>query len=677
MLTTNNDFEVSKILDGAELSGATVTVTNSTGNGIKFLVDDKLQPAQCLGMEGAESLAVYGDISQSFLQKSMNDNVMNNYENKINQPSVSSVFSTFNDYVGVPSANLVNLDNTNESRGSLENRQNDQMIDVTGSFKQNTVKSNDHVEKCTIDDLLTVTEEDLIDERKDHSVVPPKYQNILLPIKLDPCTPEKPKEPTTLRLGPDLRFPDLMSESNLSTVYNQPEVVKSILDEPEHVYENVYIGTDIPKTQEIFPTGNKIKIDPEIAHTYENVNFGAQSASSTNNKDGVYECIYISNRENLPDTNTELEIAAKKMIDQFNLKEPEGQTVPTNSISNAATSTNLVFQTVKIDAPQMVPSEPKPVGFTTIDDMSEEELNKYLADLEAEERANERALAVYQNIPVDNTVDNIKPMSVSIQQDEDANEAPIFEAVTIGVLPQVPQAHLQEKAKKFPVIDYSVGSTAGETSREFSCVKKIPDSNRVSTQLKDDGTKVRKSKKTQEKIRKSSDNTEPAFHSFYHQNEVKDNEEAEVEKGEENGNYVSDDKSKLDTINFGSEENKNFHNPETSSKFDNIDNNLENNSESIDTSQDSLTNSKTPIRSTETISRFSVTRNVDVNDKLGDSRYKPNYCQTNCMSTQENNPEYSECSDDPNRPSRPQTLDVVSSVDMSDTAGKLNYVRIH
>lgn len=709
VLSANSDYEITKIIDGTHVSTGAGNIVEQqegpssdlgslrnteilTGNfnpinhfyTHESLIDDKLQQKQCLGMEGAESsLAIHSDISQNFLQKSLNDNAINSYDGKINQPSVSNVFSSYNDYIGAPGVNLVNLDSANESSRTLESRQNDKMIDVTDSFKQSTVKSNDHVEKCTIDDLLTVGEEDLIDERKDHSVVPPNYQNILLPIKLDPCTPEKPKEPTVLKLGPDLRFPDLITENNVTNVSSQPEkIVKSILDEPEHVYENVYIGTDIPKTQEIYPTGNKIKInDPEIAHTYENVDFGAQSASSTNKKDGVYECIYISSKDNLPETNTELEIAAKKMIDQFNLKEPEAQAVCTNSMANSAASTNLVFQTVKIDTPQFIPQEPKPViGFTTIDDMSEEELNKYLADLEAEERANERASAVYQNIPVNSILDGLKPNSSSTQQDEDANEAPIFEAVTIGELPQVPHEHLQEKAKKFPVIDYSMGNAAGETSREFSCAKKIPELSRINAQVKEDATKIRKSKKTHEKVRKSSDNTEPVFHGFGHQNEIRDNEEGEAEKDKENGNYVSgnattDDKSKLDTPKFGSEENKNLNSAENnSSQFDSIDNDLENTLQNINSSDDNLSNFKTPIRNTETISRFSVTRNVDVNDKLGDSRYKPSHSQNKSKNTLEDNSEYTESSDDPNRPMRPQTLDVVSSVDMSDTAGNVFYI---
>ena len=660
------------------------------------LYDDKLQHKPYVGIEAepSTSLTIHNDISQKLLQKQQNDVLMNqhSYEKKLNQPniqpSVSNVFNNLNDFLSAPSVSLVNLDSTNESRDTHETRQTENIVDVTDSFLTSFVNSNtDSTEKCSIDDLLTVKTEDLIEDKKEHNAVPPKYQNILLPIKLDPCTPEKSTKSNNDLRHKDLEFPDLITgDDHVANVFNKPErTIKNILDEPEHVYENVYIGTDIPKTQEVYGALNKSrKLDPEIEHTYENVNFGTQGTSSMpHDKDGVYECIYISNRENLPETNTELEIAAKIMADQLNLKESEVQnTCPIVSAStsscastSATMNTKLVFQTVQLDNPITQIQEPKPiVGFTTIDDMSEEELNKYLADLEAEERANERALAVYENVPVDITAENLKPKSMPIQRDdEDANEAPIFEAVTIGELPQVPREDLQEKAKKFPVIDYSKGNTGGETSREFH--KKVPEANKVSAQVIDDGSKIKKTKKTHEKVRKSSDNTEPTTQNSS-QDESRLNKDEDTEKDKENGNYVStcekdDNQSKSVSQDLHVEENKNLNCTETTtSTFDSIDNkNLENKEQNVNQVPDDnkLTNSRTPIRNTETISRFSVTRNVDVNDKLG-GRSKPSHAYNRSKNTESNADHTESSDDDPNRPSRPQTLDVVSSVNMLDTS---------
>lgn len=645
------------------------------------LLDDKLQHKLSVNVGEAEPLAltIHNDMSQKLPQKQPNV-MINSYDKKLNhpnmQPGVSNVFNNFNEYMSV---SLLNLDDENVASGMYNTRPSEGMVSMTDSCMRSFI-NHEPVEKCSIDDLLTTKVEDLMDDKKDHNAAPPKYQNILLPIKLDTCNPEKSSETRTDGIDNDLEFPDLMTDANqAASVFDKSDkAVKSILDEPEHVYENVYIGTDIPKTQEVFnPLNKPRKIDPEIEHTYENVNFGTQNISSApHDKDGVYECIYISNRENLPETNTELEIAAKKIADHLSLKESDSQNVcPIPSASaSTSTSTKPVIQNVQLDGVQV--SEAKPViGFTKIDDMSEEELSKYLAALEAEERANERASAVYENIPVDNTVENFKTKPLPIQQDdEDANEAPIFEAVTIGELPQVPHQDLQEKAKKFPVIDYNIGSTSGETSREFSCPKK-PEATRISTRVENDESKVKKSKKTNEKVRKSSDNTEPTSQASSQAEQVK----VSKEQDKENGNYVSanesDDKqNKLDTETLVAEENKSLNGTEstTSEQLDNTDNKyVQNNEQNINITLDdnTLANTRTPVRNTETISRFSVTRNVDVNDKLG-GRSRPSQSQSHSIVKHtENNSELAESSDDdPNRPSRPQTLDVVSTVNMSDNS---------
>ncbi|OXU21599.1 hypothetical protein TSAR_014260 [Trichomalopsis sarcophagae] len=655
------------------------------------LLDDKLQHKLNVNVGEAEpsALTIHNDISQKLPQKQPNDHVLiNSYEKKLNQShmqlGVGNVFNNFNEYMSAPSVSLLSLDDENVASNMYNTIPCEGMVNMTDSCMSSFVKH----EKCSIDDLLTTEVQDMMDDKKDHNAAPPKYQNILLPIKLDTCN--KSSETKTDGIEPDLEFPDLMTDTNqaVSAGFDKPDkVVKSILDEPEHVYENVYIGTDIPKTQQVFnnPLNKQRKVDPEIEHTYENVSFGTQSISSVpQDKDGVYECIYISNRDNLPETNTELEIAAKKMADHLNLKESESQNVC--PIPSAA-STNIkpVFQNVQLDSVQ-VPEPKSVIGFTEIDDMSEEELSKYLADLEAEERANERAAAVYENIAVDNNRENLKTSSLPIQQqdDEDANEAPIFEAVTIGELPQVPQQDLAEKAKKFPVIDYNIGtsssSSSGEISNEFSCPKK-PETAKISlNQVKaDDESKVKKSKKTNEKVRKSSDNTEPTSQASSQSEQMSNNEDKDTEKDEENGNYVttneSDDKqNNLDAKTLAlAEENKNFNCTEstTSEQLDNTDvKNLQNNDQNIIITSDDnkLANTRTPVRNTETISRFSVTRNVDVNDKLG-GRPIPSQSHNIVKHTEHSNSELDESSDDdPNRPSRPQTLNVVSTVNTSDSS---------
>lgn len=275
-------------------------------------------------------------------------------------------------------------------------------------------------------------------------IAPPQYENILLPIKLDSSS-------------------------------------KSLLDDPEPIYENVYIGTDIPKS-------NLNILQPQ-----------------------------------LPETTTDLEKIVKKVTEE---------------------TTRLVFQNVQLPK---VP-EPRPmVGFKVIDDMSEKELSKYIADLEAEERSKEIASATYENFKI--------PATEVPHEDEDANEAPIFESVTIGEIPMVSESDLQEKTKKFPVIDYGQpGASSGEI------------------------------KKVEEKNTKSSD-----------------------------------------------------------------DQNLE-------------ANSTSESNKTETISRFSVAMNVDINDKLG-SKCKPIQSTVKRKST-----ESLDNSENDVRVLRPQSLSVVSNANASENS---------
>ncbi|XP_058796038.1 uncharacterized protein LOC131666946 isoform X3 [Phymastichus coffea] len=638
------------------------------------LHDDKMQYKHGFNLDVDQSpLTIHNDISQKLLQKQPNDNILSNqtsYNKILNQPSMQAgISSVYNhaDYMAATSSSFVNTG------------QSSNIIDVADSFMSSFAKSSSEpVEKCSIDDLLSTREEDLMSNKKECNSVPPKYQNILLPTKLDTCIPKKTSENNTVKLDPSLGFSDFLTQDNQSLNYfeKSDNSTNSLLSEPEHVYENVYIGTDIPKAQDVFRTVNEVKsINSEVAaHTYENINFEAQ------NKDGVYECIYVGNRENLPETNTELEIAAKKMIDQLNLKESEPQTAFTNTAASSNTTTSiinptkLVFQNVQLDHPPVqVPEAKSVIGFPTIDDMSEEELNKYLAELEAEERATEGALVVYENISSEKPAElKTKPLSAK-QNDEDANEAPIFEAVTIGELPQVSQEDLQEKAKKFPVIDYSLGSSgsSGESSREFSTtVKKTSESSKISMQVTDDETKIKVNKKTHEKVRKCSDNSEPIPQKSSHRDDNKVNKDDESDK--ENGNYLAtNDSDNNESIRAAaSEENKNLNCSKSStSKFDNVDNkNMDDSELKINnTSDDKKLNSRPPVRNTETISRFSVTRNVDVNDKLGCRSY-PSQAYTKTK-TLENNVEHTDSSDDdPNRPVRPQTLDVTSSIVMSNTS---------
>ncbi|XP_053598202.1 uncharacterized protein LOC103569891 isoform X2 [Microplitis demolitor] len=449
------------------------------------------------------NLTIHNDIQQKFAQKRYNDtnavvaNKSNSYDKKLNQPnikpSVSNVFNSLNEYINASSANMERID---------------------CSIDRNECKSAGEVVKKSMTSL-------------------PEYENILLPVKCD-VKKEEDKRKVIEESNEELREVEASK-----SIQEQKTYSRGTVDCTKHIYENVNIPVNIPSTESNSGDArarsretSRSTSQDESKHVYENVDFDKQNSREDQ---GVYERLYIGTSD-LPETTTELEIAAKRLNEQFNLNKKD-DTVLTGGINPA----KLVFQNVNLNPAGSSSGggtgsgvaaavtglgasaqERKPVGFSTIDDLSEEELNKYLAELEAEERAHEaayenisvpRSSATYANINTNANASDVTrraavapaaatAASVS-NDDEDANEAPIFESVTIGELPQVSEEKLQEKAKKFPVIDYSKSGASGESSDFLDETEKLHHE-----PVKIVVEKERKIKRTGETVRKSSDTFE-------------------------------------------------------------------------------------------------------------------------------------------------------------------------
>ncbi|KAK0183206.1 hypothetical protein PV327_001270 [Microctonus hyperodae] len=498
---------------------------------VDYQIDDKVQQKRACDFREVEpvSLTIHNDITQKLVQKRHNDNTNknhNSYDKKLNQPnikpSVSNVFNSLNEYINASSASMeridCSIDNKNDCSNSSKTSSHDKQINIITTVKDDNEKDLDE-QKCVVNSQIN---------KPSIKTSLPKYQNILLPMKCDSHGVVN-KNNKEKNLSDSIAISNTMHKSVTLLQQNQSLETKGIVDCSKHTYENVDIN--IPSNKEIYKTvdksnsriGSRSTSQDETKHIYENVDFGQSNIST--DKETVYECIYIGNKNELPETTTELEIAAKRLNEQF-------PTVKTSSSETEISYINpakLVFQTVNINPPQV---ERKPVGFSTIDDLSEEELNIYLAELEAEERATEEAAAVaaandavatavYENVSVPgpsvkthtNKSDSVGTKRIisarhdvdddnKDDDDEDANEAPIFENVTIGELPCVSEEELQEKAKKFPIIDYSKSGTDGESSDflEMNDSEKIHDHVKIISESKE-----RKVKKIVEKqLSKSS-----------------------------------------------------------------------------------------------------------------------------------------------------------------------------
>lgn len=113
--------------------------------------------------------------------------------------------------------------------------------------------------------------------------------------------------------------------------------------------------------------------------------------------------------------------------------------------------------------------------FDVTDDFSEKELNRYLLELEKEEEEEEEKAKLQSTSHADDAIGSslssvsddardakAKPAGQRERDDEDTKEAPMLEKIMIGELPKISEEVFQEKAKKFPVMDY--GTSAGNES---------------------------------------------------------------------------------------------------------------------------------------------------------------------------------------------------------------------
>lgn len=126
----------------------------------------------------------------------------------------------------------------------------------------------------------------------------------------------------------------------------------------------------------------------------------------------------------------------------------------------------------------------------TSNDFSEEELNQYLLELEKEERSKTENISFLDNTWLSQSYDKSrsnreKNANRCQRDDEDVNEAPIFEKIMIGELPKISQKEFQEKTKKFPVINYNT-DICNENLTDVKCNNTVKvDLNEKSNQLRD------------------------------------------------------------------------------------------------------------------------------------------------------------------------------------------------
>ncbi|XP_066593554.1 zinc finger FYVE domain-containing protein 9 isoform X3 [Prorops nasuta] len=406
-------------------------------------ISNKLTEKPDIGSDGV-SLTVYNDISQKTLLKQQNRNskIETSYDKKLNQasskPTVSNVFNSLKEYINAPTVSLDHADAMLNQE--IRNKQEETDIKPeSGVSKQNYMANST---KLSLNNTVEMSNSKKNTKLKN----PPNYQNILLPVASEPVSAEQ-NEIKTL----ELRNKPLTEQfdNNVTVVVIDP-------NKTEHVYENIHIDQNV-SSNKAQSTTNK------ILHNYENVNLMQQvKPYDVETKDPIYECIYFGNKGEHESVVTS-EITAMSS-NEANVKCNNMYKTIDQKNSKHLASTSKLQQTLPGPIATSSLSARKPIGFSNIDDLSEEELKNYLAELEAEERLNETA--TYENVqaPLYTAATESLPQNTfhNDPHDEDANEAPIFESVVIGELPNISEKQLQEKAKKFRIIDYGKTTNTSE-----------------------------------------------------------------------------------------------------------------------------------------------------------------------------------------------------------------------
>lgn len=388
--------------------------------------------------ESQVSSTMYNDISQNSMQKQQNSSDSKDgdrYDKKLNQPnfkpSISNVFNSLNEYINAPTGSL----NYEPILNKPDNLSKSSIDNVEKDFRLNR---DVVINECSIPirkGIINVFDKNILPVELDMFVkveTSNKQDNIMQDVMLHHSTL-------------------IQSEENNSTAI--PNMVPDMVTSK---HNNVIIDTKL--------SSDKDDVDKKINDTLKKnsdsiISKQKQLDLNSRNPD---KYIFIENKKSIVENTTKLD----KSI-----------TSSENNDKNVEKSD--IFSNIRMTH-----------TIDTSNNFSEEELNQYLLELEKEERSKTENISFSDNTWLSQSYDESrndreKSMSQYQQNDEDVNEAPIFEKIMIGELPKISQEEFQEKTKKFPVINYNT-DMCNENVTDVKCnntVKIIL--NEKSNQLRD------------------------------------------------------------------------------------------------------------------------------------------------------------------------------------------------
>lgn len=397
------------------------------------------------------SSTMYSDISQnSQKQQNVSSDLKDDdrYDKKLNQsnfkPSISNVFNSLNEYINAPTGNLNYVEPMLDKIDNLSKRS---MDDVEKDFRSTRdVAINERsvpIEK----DVMDIVEKNVTDHKN------------VLPMELGTFVKAETsnKQDNTIQNIMFYHNTPIQSEEE-----NNSDTIIPVSSIAISRHNNVTIDMTLSSDKD--DVDKKVTASDTFKEKSDNI-ISKQRQLDLDNQDLVDKYTFVENKESIAGSTAKLD---KTIISSEN----HDTNVETINKSDVFSNIRMMHT---ID---------------TSDDFSEEELNQYLLELEKEENSKTENVSLSDNTWLPQPHDELrgdreKSVNHCKRDDEDVNEAPIFEKIMIGELPKISQEEFEEKTKKFPVIDYNT-NVCNENITDVKCNNTVKVAlNEKGNQLKD------------------------------------------------------------------------------------------------------------------------------------------------------------------------------------------------
>jgi hypothetical protein len=566
--------------------------------------DNKIEQKLCIHAHDSDQISsiTYNDISYNLGQKSPNGSSDlkddDRYDKRLNQsnikPSISNVFNSLNEYINAPTGSLDYVEHMLDKTDDLSK------MSVSTTIKD--FKSNKAINEETLKEKEIIATDTSIMDYKDNQ-----------PVKLDAFLEIDDKCDNVISNIASQHLILMQSEKKNSDITTSTSNIAVLRQE----HDNVAINIEISKNEAAINEKTLLKNEMSFEEISKNI-VDKQKQSDTKIQNHINKCILVENKENVME-------CMKSDENVKNDKSNNEETAKYYDILSNMHETHTIAH----------------------NDFSEKELNRYLLELEKEEEKSkiQNTLCVDDSSSLYDESRDIEAKFVNQHQDdEDINEAPIFEKIMIGELPKISEEIFQEKAKKFPVIDYGT-STCDENVNIFASKMDLREFNDTTKVVSNDKSNQLKGIQNNElsKVIKDNDITGPINEDLgMQQNKAKDSQST-------SSIIVTEKASKLENV----EEQYNSHN--VLNAIQKLEQDINVNMQGNDKVKNLLENENCNDR----IHCQDMTENNEDDKHDGDTNSKlkitSKIVNVSTISQVDENGQETE------KPSRPQTLDIIST----------------